>query len=61
MWRFGIGAANTKTKFYPPSKKLKLDSTEKRKLINYTRSTSVNVLLSNLGQVGVRGYVMKRQ
>ena len=29
--------------------------------VNYTRSTSVNVLSSNLGQVGVRGYVMTRQ
>ena len=32
MWRFGIGAANTKTKVYPPSKKLKLDSTEKKEI-----------------------------
>ena len=45
----------------PPYKKQKLYSTEKRKVINYTRSTSVNVLSSNLEQVDVRGYVMKRQ
>ena len=45
----------------PPSKKQKLDSTEKKGVINYTMSTSVNVLSSNLGQVGVRGYVMNGQ
>ena len=54
MWRFVMGAAPP-----PPHKKQKLDSTEKRE--SDTRSTSVNVLSSNLGQVGVRGYVMKRQ
>ena len=43
----------------PPPPPHKLDSTEKRE--SDTRSTSVNVLSSNLGQVGVRGYVMKRQ
>ena len=45
----------------PPYNKQKLDSTEKRKVINYTRSTSVNLLSSNLGQIDVRGYLMKRQ
>ena len=55
MWRFVMGAPP------PPDKKQKLDSTEKRKVINYTRSTSVNVLSSNLGQVGVRVYVTKGQ
>ena len=43
----------------PPYKKQKLDSIEKRKVINLLYE--VNVLSSNLGQVGVRGYVMKRQ
>ena len=59
MWRFVRGAAPPP----PPHKKQKLDSTEKRESdkLYVTRPTSVNVLSSNLGQVGVRGYVMKRQ
>ena len=56
MWRFGIGAARP-----PPPLRNKSLIVQKKGVINYTMSTSVNVLSSNLGQVGVRGYVMKGQ